>query len=45
MELLSKLESIVDLYFSKKYMLFKPKDANGEYLGVRFEFSSRASFL
>lgn len=42
---LSKLESIVELYFSKKYKLFKPKDANGKDLGVWFEFSSRASFL
>ncbi|MDH5916633.1 MULTISPECIES: hypothetical protein [Vibrio] len=45
MENLNKLESIVDLYFSKKYKLFKPQDANGDTLGKCFEFESRADFL
>ncbi|MEZ9044692.1 hypothetical protein BCV35_007740 [Vibrio cyclitrophicus] len=45
MENLSKLESIVELYFSKKYKLYKPQDANGEDLGKWFEFESRAHFL
>lgn len=45
MEFLSKLESIVDLYFNKEYKLYKEKDANGEDLGIWFEFSSRADFL
>ncbi|WP_318472974.1 hypothetical protein [Photobacterium leiognathi] len=45
MEALSKLESIVELYFSKKYKLFKSKDANGEDIEKWFEFQSRAQFL
>lgn len=45
MEFLSKLESIADLYFNKEYKLYKEKDANGEDLGIWFEFSSRADFL
>ncbi|EPB6722123.1 hypothetical protein ACRRHK_003205 [Vibrio fluvialis] len=45
MEYLSKLESIVELYFNKTYNLFKLKDANDEDLGIWFKFPSRASFL
>lgn len=45
MEDFSKLKSIVDLYFSKKYTLYKPKDANGEEIDKWFEFESRAKFL
>tara|TARA_R110000737_G_scaffold254346_1_gene263718 strand:- start:1897 stop:2565 length:669 start_codon:yes stop_codon:yes gene_type:complete len=45
MEYFSKLKSIVDLYFSKKYNLYKPKDANGEEIDKWFEFESRAKFL
>jgi hypothetical protein len=45
MDDMSKLESIVELYFSKEYNLFKLQDAHGENLNMWFEFSSRASFL
>ncbi|KAA1162765.1 hypothetical protein EU508_05340 [Pseudoalteromonas fuliginea] len=45
MEDFSKLKSIVDLYFSKKYKLYKPKDADGEEINKSFEFESRAKFL
>ena len=45
MEDMSKLESIVELYFSKEYKLFKLQDAYGENLNMWFDFSSRASFL
>lgn len=45
MEDFSKLKSVVELYFNKKYNLYKTKDANGEVLDKRFEFDSRAQFL
>lgn len=45
MELYSKLDSIVDLYFTRQYRLYKPKDANGEEINMWFEFDSRAQFL
>ncbi|MPY25067.1 hypothetical protein [Shewanella sp. YLB-07] len=45
MEDVSRLKSIVELYFNKKYKLFKPKYANGDELNKWFEFESRADFL
>ena len=45
MEALGKLESIVELYFSQRYSLFKSKDANGEEIEKWFKFESRAHFL
>ncbi|KHS84426.1 hypothetical protein [Pectobacterium carotovorum] len=45
MEGFEKLASIVDLYFSKQYKLYKPKDANGMEINKWFDFKSRANFL
>lgn len=45
MEIFGKLESIVELYFSKEYKLYKPKDANGAEVNKWFYFESRAHFL
>lgn len=44
-DVLSNLESIVELYFNEKYNLYKLHDANGENLRKWFEFDSRSQFL
>lgn len=45
MDIFSRLEQIVELYFSKKYNLYKSEDAKGEVISKWFNFESRSAFL